>query len=73
MSLFLSDYCKEKPYLRLRQSILGNIVSETFKGITRIVGWGLMSLVSILKFDNSFENFENNWLGSHEPGGHFEF
>ena len=29
-----------------RQSIFGNIVSETFKGITRIVGWGLMSLVS---------------------------
>ena len=28
-----------------RQSIFGNIVSETFKGITRIVGWGLMSLV----------------------------
>ena len=69
MSLFLPDYCKEKPYLRLRQSILGNIVSETFKGITRIVGWGLMSLVSILSFDN---NFENNWLGSHEPGENFE-
>ena len=44
-------------------------MSETFKGITRIVGWGLMSLVSILSFDN---NFENNWLGSHEPGENFE-
>merc|ERR1711936_1052662 len=35
-----------------RQSILGNIVSETFKGITRIVGWGLMSLVL---YPNVFE------------------
>ena len=38
----------EKKNFYVRQSILGNIVSETFKGITRIVGWGLMSLVSIL-------------------------
>lgn len=28
-----------------RQSILGNVVSETFKAITRIAGWGLMTLV----------------------------
>ena len=43
----MSDKKRKKNFC-VRQSILGNIVSETFKGITRIVGWGLMSLVSIL-------------------------
>ena len=44
----MSEKKRRKKNFYVRQSILGNIVSETFKGITRIVGWGLMNLVSIL-------------------------
>merc|ERR1712127_331230 len=44
-----------------RQGILGNVVSETFKAITRIAGWGLMTLVL---YGNVFEKKRKKRMAS---------